>query len=135
MRTVQGCSGFTIIELVVVLIILAVLITIATSIYFNYLGQAKITVANSVLDNAGKTLLNFEMDKGSYPASIDFTSCADDQGRMVFPSGLCDQMKEEFYSIESYSLSGKGYVLTVRAKDNKLTLLTLTEGKITIQGR
>jgi Tfp pilus assembly protein PilE len=121
--------------LAVALFILAVLITIATFIYLNYIGTAKVTVANSVLDNAGKTLLNYEMDKGRYPASIDFTNCTDDQGSMVFPPSLCDQMKEELYSVESYSLSDTNYVLTVRARDNKHTLLTLTKGKITIQGR
>ena len=88
MRIVRECSGFTIIELTVALVILAVLMTIATSIYLNYISKARVTVANSILDNAGKTLLNYEMDKGRYPASIDFTSCVDDQGHMVFPFGL-----------------------------------------------
>jgi Tfp pilus assembly protein PilE len=119
----------------VCLVVLAVLITIATSVYLNYIGTARVTVANSVLDNAGKTLLNYEMDKGSYPASIDFTSCSDDKGNMVFPPALCDQMKEEIYSVESYVLSDKSYVLTVRARDKKHTLLTLADGKITIQGK
>ena len=135
MRIVREYYGFTIIELAIALFILAVLITIATSIYLNYISTARVTVANSVLDNAGKTLLNYEMDKGRYPASIDFTSCSDDQGSMVFPPSLCDQMKEELYSVESYTLNDRSYVLTARARDNKHTLLTLTDGKITIQGR
>jgi prepilin-type N-terminal cleavage/methylation domain-containing protein len=135
MRIVREYYGFTIIELAIALLILAVLITIATSIYLNYIGTARVTVANSVLDNAGKTLLNYEMDKGGYPASIDFTSCSDDKGSMVFPASLCNQMKEELYSVESYSLSDTSYVLTVRARDKKHTLLTLTNGKITIQGK
>ena len=134
-RIVRGCSGFTIIEILVSMIILAILMTIATSIYLKYISTARVTVANSVLDNAGKTLLSYQMDKGRYPVSIDFTSCVDDQGLMVFPSGLCGQMKEELYSVESYTLNDKSYVLTARARDNKHTLLTLTDGKITIQGR
>ena len=134
-RITRGCSGLTITELAIALVVLVVLITITIQIYTNYISKARVTVANSVLDNARKALLNYQMDKGRYPASIDFTSCVDDQWRMVLPPGLCDQMKEELYSIESYSLSDTSYVLTVRAKDNKHTLLTLTEGKITIQGR
>ena len=130
MRTVRECSGFTIIELVIALIFLAILIAISMSIYVNYIDKARVTVANSVLDNAGKTLLNYQMDTGTYPASIDFTSCVDDQGRTVFPSGLCGQMKEELYSID-YSLNGASYILNVRAKDSKHTLLTLTDGNIT----
>lgn len=135
MRTVQGCCGFTMIELMVVIGIMTILAAIALFIYNDSISKARVTVANSVLDNAGKTLLNYEMDKGRYPASIDFTSCSDDQGSMVFPPVLCSQMKEDLYSIESYSLNDTSYVLTVRARDNKHTLLTLTEGKITIQGR
>ena len=135
MRIAGEYDGFTILELIVSLLILAVLIAIATSLYLNYIGTARVTVANSVLDNAGKTLLNYEMDKGKYPASIDFASCSDENGSMVFPPSLCDQMKEEIYSVESYSRSDTGYVLTVRARDKKHSLLTLTNGTITIQGR
>ena len=134
-RIGRGCSGLTITELAIALVVLAVLITIAIHIYTNYISKARVTVANSVLDNAGKTLLDYQLGNGMYPASIDFTNCVDEQGLKVFPPGLCDQMKEELYSIESYSLSDTSYVLTVRARDNKHTLLTLTEGKITIQGR
>jgi prepilin-type N-terminal cleavage/methylation domain-containing protein len=135
MRIVRKPCGFTIIELIIALVILAVLITIATSIYLNYIGTARVTVANSVLDNAGKTLLNYEMEKGRYPASIDFASCSDNNGGMVFPPSLCDQIREELYSVDSYVLNDKSYVLTARARDKKHTLLTLTDGKITIQGK
>ncbi len=72
MRIVREYYGFTIIELAIALLILAVLITIATSIYLNYIGTARVTVANSVLDNAGKTLLNYEMDKGRLSCQYRF---------------------------------------------------------------
>jgi Tfp pilus assembly protein PilE len=128
-------SGFTILGLVIALAVLAVLVTIATYVYTGYISMAKVTIARSVLDDAGKTLFDYQLENGMYPDSIDFTSCVDDQGRRVFPSGLCDQIKEELYSIESYSISGTSYVLTARARDNKHTLLKLMEGKITKQGR
>ena len=128
-------SGSTVVGLVIALIVLAVLITIATYIYTSYINMAKVTVARSVLNDAGKTLFDYQIENGSYPASIDFTSCLDEKEHRVFPSGLCDQMKEELYSIESYSISDTSYVLTARARDNKHTLLKLTEGRITKQGR
>ena len=129
-------SGFTIIGLVIALAILAVLITIATYIYAGYISMAKTTIARSILDEAGKTLFDYQIDHGAYPASIDFTGCTDEDGRTVFTSGLCDQMKNELYSIESYSIESYAitstrYVLAVRAKDKGHTLLKLTEGKIT----
>ena len=135
MQTIRGCSGLTITALAIALVLLAVLITIAINIYTNYISKARVTVAHSVLDSAVKMLLSYQMDKGNYPASIDFINCVDDQERMVFSSMFCSQMKEEFYSVESYSLSGTSYILTVRARDNKHTFLTLTEGNITIEGR
>jgi hypothetical protein len=97
--------------------------------------MAKVTIARSVLDDAGKILFDYQIGNGMFPTSIDFASCVDEQGRNVFPSDLCNRMKEELYSIESYSISGTSYVLTARAKDRIHTLLTLTEGKITKQGR
>jgi prepilin-type N-terminal cleavage/methylation domain-containing protein len=134
MRTIQGCSGFTIIELFVVLSILAVLMTIATSIYLNYINKAKLTVSISIIDTVSKSLESYHLDNNKYPQSIDFTSCVDEHGREVFPSSMCSQMKKDLYSIDNYTLSGRSYVLTVRANDNIHTLLTLTRDKITIQG-
>lgn len=134
MRIVREHYGFTIIELFVVMIILAVLMTIATSIYLNYINKAKLTVSISIIDAASKSLESYHLDNNQYPQSIDFTSCFDEQGRVVFPSMLCSQMKKDLYSIDSYSLSGRSYILTVRANDNIHTLLTLTRDKITIQG-
>lgn len=123
-------SGFTIIELLVVLFILIVLAAIAISIYTNYISKARITVATSVLDSAGKALTDYQMDNGTYPGSINFASCVNEEGQRVFSSGLCDQIKEETYSIE-YSTSGASYTITARAKDTKHTVLTLIDSKIT----
>lgn len=133
-RIVRGSSGLTITELVIALIVLAVIIGIASHIYINYISNAQVTVANSVLDNAGKALWDYQMDNGKYPASIDFTDCVDEQGKRAIPSVLCDQMKAELSSIESYSITGTSYVLTARARDSKQTLMTLTGGKVKIQG-
>lgn len=133
MHAVKRCSGFTILELVIALIILAVLLTIATSIYFNCINKAKLTVSIGTLDNVRRSLESFHLDNQTYPASIDFTGCVDEQGHAVFLPDLCSQIKEELQSSE-YSLSGSDYIITARAGDNKHTLLTLTGGKITQQG-
>ena len=132
MRIVRGYSGFTILELMVVIIIVGVLAAIAFSVYTNFINNAKVTVAMSTLNHAGKALAIFNIDHNSYPASIDFSSCVDGQGNMVFTSELCDQIKKDLVSpIENYSISPTGFILTARAKDNKHTLLTLTESSTT----
>jgi Tfp pilus assembly major pilin PilA len=118
-----------------VIAIMAVLIIITFSIYTRYINKARVTVAVSALVNVKKTLTAFNLENGKYPVNIDFSSCADEHGRTVLPSMLCDQIKEDLvYPIESYSISGTGYVLTARAKDADHTLLTLTENNLTIQG-
>jgi len=118
------------IELLVALVILSVLAAIAISVYTNYIGKARVTVAISVLDNAGKSLTEYQLDNGTYPASINFTSCVNEEERRVFSSGLCDQIKEELDSPE-YSLNGASYTITARARDTKHTVLTLIDSKIT----
>jgi Tfp pilus assembly protein PilE len=122
------------IELITAIAIIGILAGIAFYIYTSYISKAEVTVAVSTLDNVKKTLMTFNLDNGKYPVSINFSGCLDEQGHTVFPSMLCDQIKEDFYSIESYSSSDTGYVLTARAKDTKHTLLTLTESNITTQG-
>jgi len=126
----RGCSGLTLMQLIMALIVLAVLVIIGFSIYTNYINKAKIIMATNVLDKAGRSILNYQMDNGTYPANIDFTSCLDGQGRNVFSSEICNQLKEDLSSIESYFIIDNNYVLTARARDSKHTILILKEGKI-----
>jgi prepilin-type N-terminal cleavage/methylation domain-containing protein len=128
---IRSRSGFTLIELMIVVFIIGILAAIAIPIYNGQINKAKITVAVSVLHSAEKSLEEYELDNRKYPGNINFTTCFDNEGRRVFPSGLCDQMNKDLYSIESYSLSGSSYVLTARARDDHHTLLTLSGGKIT----
>lgn len=127
------CSGFTLIELTIALIVMAIIVTLAFSFYRDSISKAKITVAQSALVNVKKTLAIYNMDKGSYPASIDFTSCLDEKDHPVFGPELCAQMKEDV-TYENYSGGAAGFELKVRAKDAKRTLITLTQDNITIQG-
>ena len=127
-------SGFTLIELTIAIIILAVLISIAFSIYSNYINKAKIAIAESTLDNARDNLEAYYTDNGKYPDSIDFTDCIDEKGRIVFAPTFCSQLRNDLFSIESYTvLSTKSYELKATAKDTKRTLITLTPNKITKQ--
>lgn len=133
-RITRKSPGFTLIELTVAIIILSVLITIAFSIYSNYVNKAKIAIAESALDNARDNLEAYYTDNLKYPNSIDFTDCVDENGRMVFPPTFCNQLRNDLSSIESYTSDTKTFVLTARAKDTKNTLITLTPNKITTQG-
>ena len=127
-------SGITLIELLVALIVLVILASIGFSVYINYVNKARVTLAVSLLENARKNLSSYNLEKGQYPASINFSNCSDENGNIVFESTFCDRFKEDIASVENYSGGNQSYVLSVRATDPKKTLVTLENDKISIQG-
>jgi len=133
-RIIGKNSGFTLIELLVALIILAIIIAIAFSVYRFYIEKAKITLAQSALSSAQKTLSIYLVDNKKFPAVIDFTTCVDESGRTVFDPSACDQLKTDLVP-DSFSYSpsadATSYALTARARDANNTLMTLTEKTIT----
>ncbi len=60
-------GGFTLLELLVVLIILTLLATIAAPQVLNYLGGAKTDTAKIQINNLGSALDLFRLDAGRYP--------------------------------------------------------------------
>ena len=68
-------NGFTLIELIVVLVILTIVTLIATPIVLNLIEKVKIHSARSSVDAYGKSLENgvatYLLEHGSYPSSID----------------------------------------------------------------
>jgi general secretion pathway protein G len=63
--------GFTLIEMLVVMAILALLLTIALPRYFGSLQHAKETALRENLQVIRTTLDKFYADKGRYPQSLD----------------------------------------------------------------
>lgn len=135
LRRDRGCSGFTLIEIIVAMIVISVLATMAVFVYTNYINKARITVVLNLLDNARKTLNTYNLDNGQYPQNIDFANgCVDENGRTVFPPPLCEPMNKDAFS-RNYNPNGMGYILTARARDSKHTRLILTETTLTQEGK
>jgi general secretion pathway protein G len=59
--------GFTLLELLVVLVILGLLAAIATPQVMNYLGSAKVDTARLQVKNLGTDIELFKLDVGRYP--------------------------------------------------------------------
>jgi len=134
-RTVPArYSGFTLIEIIVVLAILATLTAIAYPFYTSYVDKAKVTLGISTLETVRKTLEDFHIDNGNYPATIDMATGKDDLGKTVLPSALLAEFKSNLFSLESYVVTPLDYTLTARAFDRNHTLLVLTPGQVVIQG-
>jgi len=64
-------QGFTLIELVIVLAIVALLLTIAAPRYFHSLDRSKETVLKANLANTRDALDKYYGDKGKYPDQLD----------------------------------------------------------------
>ncbi len=64
-------KGFTMIEMMVVLIIIAVLIAGGIRFYLGYVDRAKVTKAKSEIMTMQAELDSYYAEKGSYPAAND----------------------------------------------------------------
>jgi general secretion pathway protein G len=64
-------SGFTLIELMVVMVIIATLLTIAVPRYFGSLDRSKEAVLKENLYQMRDAISKYYADKGKYPESLD----------------------------------------------------------------
>lgn len=67
-RTSNKSNGFTLLELLVVLVILGLLAAIATPQVMKYLGHAKTDTAMLQIQNLGVVLDLYKLDNGDYPS-------------------------------------------------------------------
>ena len=118
--------GFTLIELLLVVAILGILASIAMASYHQYLDKAKRTVSISALENMRKLIEGYAIDHGGFPETIDFSTCTDQNSVQVLPPSICNQMHNDLFSIDSYTLSGGTYTVMSKAIDSNHTVLKLS---------
>lgn len=68
---VRCCSGFTLIELMVVMIILGLLAALVVPRMFGKLGKAKTNAAYTQIELLGTALDSYRLDVGKYPSSAE----------------------------------------------------------------
>jgi type II secretion system protein G len=126
-RPGRRTSGFTLLELLVVVAIIGVLASIAIPAYYGYVDKAKRTMAISTMNTIRKTLEAFHIDYNEYPdPEIDITTGRDNLGRTVFSPELLDAIKNDLLSFDDYDLVGEDFTVTATAKDSDHTVMTLT---------
>jgi general secretion pathway protein G len=62
-------SGFTLIEILVVIVVIAILATLVAPNIFRHVGEAKEATAKSQIEMLGAALDAFRLDNGRYPAT------------------------------------------------------------------
>lgn len=71
-RSLEGQRGFTLIEVLLVLVILALLAAIAIPIYSQVLNKSKVSAIVSDAHGVYNALMRFNVDEGIFPAMADF---------------------------------------------------------------
>jgi prepilin-type N-terminal cleavage/methylation domain-containing protein len=91
MARYKAARGFTMIEMVVVLGIIAVLVGVLTPIVSSYIDQARVARAQADLKAIGDAISNFEKDVGRYPmytAGAPLTDAGANVVRLEGPGAL-----------------------------------------------
>ena len=69
MRGARAQSGFTLLELLVVVVIIGLLAGFVAPRYFGQVGKSEVTTAKAQIDALGKALDQYRLDTGRYPST------------------------------------------------------------------
>ena len=69
-RTIKTSSGFTLIEVLLVVVIIGILVGVAIPRLGGRVRQAQIAAAEADVNNVGMALRLYEVDNGTYPPSL-----------------------------------------------------------------
>ena len=62
-------KGFTLLELLVVMVIIGLLVGYVTPVYFKQVGKSEIKLARAQIEAFGKALDQYRLDTGHYPST------------------------------------------------------------------
>lgn len=115
-------SGFTLIELIIVVVIIAILATIAIPSYQNHITKAKIKEAQSNLIALSLSVENAYQRTLSYP-NADLTDTSQISSNNIFKTW---NPTSKTFNYQYKSSDGLTYTLTANGLDSKVTGCTLT---------
>ncbi len=68
-RPARRAAGFTLLELLVVMVIIGLLAGLVAPQYFNQIGKSNVKIAKAQIDSLGKALDEYRLDVGQYPTT------------------------------------------------------------------
>ncbi len=69
MRPSRPSRGFTLLELLVVMVIIGLLVGYVAPMYFKQVGKSEVKVARAQIEAFGKALDQYRLDSGHYPTT------------------------------------------------------------------
>ena len=127
-------QGFTLVELMIVIVIIGILAAIAIPRFIGAQDRARISAAKAQLNSVRQALALYEMDHSAYPPDgSDWDAfVANLTSYVALPSW--NELKDKVFVDGSFNfdnINDTSYVLTVKATDNAQTTLTATPYGVT----
>ncbi|MGH8147967.1 MAG: pilin [Rhodanobacteraceae bacterium] len=111
MKTVQ--KGFTLIELMIVVAIIAILAAIAIPAYQNYLIRAQVTEGLTLMDGAKVAMTEYYADKGAFPttaASAGLATAASITGKYVSSVSILTSTADKANIVATFGDNANGAI-------------------------
>jgi prepilin-type N-terminal cleavage/methylation domain-containing protein len=127
MQRQRRARGFTLMELLVVIVLVGVLASLAMARYMNLRDKSMVAAATYDLDLARKMLAYYATDYSRYPATVE--DWDDLQNQMIDPYGNTygDLPFAYTFTLMSYDLDERNdYIIRVQVNDHLHTVLQAT---------
>lgn len=126
-------SGFTLIELMIVVAVIAVLAAIAYPSYLDYVRKARFNDAKQTLFHISAEAEQYYSDNKVYPSSL--TNLGHSAATILTSEINSGDVSEAYYSLTISSSSATSYTLTAtprgdQAKDTRCKVFTLTNAGV-----
>lgn len=94
MWAIKRQTGFTIVELLIVIVIIGILATITIIAYNGIQSRARVSSVQSTLESVNKTILNYYAINGSYPYQGSVGTCLTKGDTSVVPNLIPDYLSQ-----------------------------------------